>query len=269
MPRQSTYFAKLFGVSSFLHVVVIFGIVCLWHKPQHNAHQLIINRRISPASIVLLPLVKTVPGSLVALSQQQKKTPKSVAQPKVKPVQPKKVVQPKKEGPPKQTKSTALVKKEQPKPKASPAKKQSPVKKPAPKPVVKKTAPTPKVVPIQPTHKATADKQKKEAVAPQDLASTTTNPEIIYVGRDDLVLLNNHRVMQENIERAWKPPVGLSKDLMCTVAVAVNSNGTIESLSVEESSKVLSYDVTARMALSKVAFPKMFWGKKMVITFKQ
>ena len=230
--------------------------VCLWQKPQNNAYQLVINRRISPASIVLLPLVKTVPGSLVALSSASVKTLADRAH-KKDVVPPKKVVQPKK-APPKQTKSTALVKKEPSKQIKTTAKKQSPVKKPAPKPVVKKSAPTPKVV-----------QQKKGAVAPQDFSATTTNPEIIYIGRDDLVLLNNHRAMQENIERAWKPPVGLSKDLMCTVAVAVNNNGTIESLLVEESSKVLSYDVTARMALSKVAFPKIFWGKKMVITFKQ
>lgn len=277
MPKQISYFAKLFGVSSFLHLVLISSILFLWQKPNNQAHQLVINRRVTPASIVLLPLVKTVPGALAALSQQQKKqSPKIVAQPKPKPTPPKKVAAaPQKKAQPKPPqRKTTLAKKEPPKPKTPVAKKQPPVNKPASvakKQPEKKSLPVAKqTVPKKVPTPAPKVVQKKE-VAPKDLLSTTTHneSEIIYVGRDDLVLLKNHQAMQQDIERVWKPPVGLSKDLMCTVAVALNNNGTIQSLAVEESSKVLSYDVTARMALSKVSFPKMFWGKKLAITFKQ
>ena len=76
-------------------------------------------------------------------------------------------------------------------------------------------------------------------------------------------------MIEQELEKAWHPPVGLSKDLACIIKVKVNSNGGIDDLTLEESSKVISYDIAARTALDTMSFPKMLRGKEVIITFKQ
>jgi TonB C terminal len=267
VPKQFTYFAKLFGFSSFLHLFLIIVLFYVWQAPMNQMHRLVINRRINPASIVVLPMIKTVPGSLVALTEQQVQAKPQPVKSVAKSILKKTIAQPKKETPKSLTKKTpALAKKELPKPIASMVK-QPQIAKP-----VEKKPPllTKKEAQKGPISESLIVKKK---IASKELVSTNSQlpveSEIIYVGRDDLVMLKNYQKVQQDIEHVWKPPVGLSKDLACMVAVDLNSNGMIKQLAVEESSNVLSFDIAARMALSQVKFPKTVWGKKLVITFKQ
>jgi len=253
VPKQLTYFAKLFSFSCFLHLVLFVGLFCIWQAPINHELRLVVNRKINAASVVVLPMIKTVPGSLAVLAEQQaqdeQRPVKKIAQSKPAPPNKASAVQKKlAQKPP--AEKTALAKSEPTKPKPSVVKKTTN----AVKKVEKKS---PQVVKKQETKKVPSPAPQlaqKKILTKDQIATTTQNQssaesEIIYVGRDDMVLLKNHQLVQQDIERLWKPPVGLSKDLMCTVAVSLNGKGIIQALAVEESSNVLSYDITARMAL--------------------
>src|SRR5690606_39199699 len=93
--------------------------------------------------------------------------------------------------------------------------------------------------------------------------------EIIYIGREDKIILEHQMHVQRQIENTWRAPVGLAKDLMCEIAITLNEYGAVEQLTIEKSSQVSTYDITARSALSHITYPKTMWGKRLIITFKQ
>lgn len=88
-------------------------------------------------------------------------------------------------------------------------------------------------------------------------------------GRVDLNALYVQEYIQKEVEQHWKPPVGLSKELACTIKIYIDWEGKATNAIIADSSSVLIYDIAARTAASALALPKWGWGKEFSIAFKQ
>ena len=88
-------------------------------------------------------------------------------------------------------------------------------------------------------------------------------------GQLRVIVLQMQQDVQCEVERCWKPPVGLCKDLLCEVRVQIDEQGVIKYAKVDKVSGVLVYDVNARSTVLAMNFPKSAWGKELVLHFKQ
>jgi len=107
------------------------------------------------------------------------------------------------------------------------------------------------------------------ATVPLATALDVQSHDIVYVGQEELDAMQLQEKIQHEVAQHWKPPCGLGDDLTCLIAVMVNWDGTIESITMQQQSGVLAYDVSARSAVRAMQFPRAAYGKEIVITFKQ
>lgn len=142
----------------------------------------------------------------------------------------------------------------------------------------------PKTLPAQqetPLHKIAAEPvaQNQEMTEP-DVHEPVFGQEIpddqIIVGvgetADESMSAEQARIYQcieQEIVSRWKPPRGLSKDLVCHIKCCVGGNGTVISCHAAKSSGVLVYDMAARSAARGMNLPRWAWGKEFTIVFKQ
>jgi hypothetical protein len=90
-----------------------------------------------------------------------------------------------------------------------------------------------------------------------------------YINQKDLETLQVQTNIQQLIYKRWKPPIGLSKDLVCTISVMVDKRGVVTSAIVIKPSGVLMYDISARSALTRLTIPQVAQNQSFSITFKQ
>ena len=74
--------------------------------------------------------------------------------------------------------------------------------------------------------------------------------------------------VQEEIMTRWRPPMGLPKDLVCTISVRLDRQGGIVNTTVKKPSGVLIYDLAANQAAQEMKLPQIAWGKEFSIAFK-
>lgn len=262
---------RLLGVSSVGHLFLLMFIFVFYHDDASNVSRDVIAVLLDmDVTIVKVPLRKvvnkTVPvvGSKRAVAAASKAPAKKAAPPETavisKPkIQPKTgLVKVKKELP------KPAAKEELPKPKApEPPKvvKQEPKKIEEKKPEIKKE----EIKELPPM---------KESIAPtRDIAiEQEENPvgdNVVYVGLQEYEALEIQRQIQEEAERRWKAPPGISSDVACQIVVHVGHDGVVRDITVGQKSGVLMYDVHARQAVSQMTFPRGSWGKEVVVYFKQ
>ena len=99
--------------------------------------------------------------------------------------------------------------------------------------------------------------------------SVSQKPKPIYVGQMEMDALWMQNEMHREVTKKWQPPVGLSKELVCILNVLVDWSGNVAKTSIEQSSGALLYDISARTAMTQMAFPSWARGKEFTITFKQ
>jgi hypothetical protein len=275
--RKYIFCMQLASIVVLMHIGLL-AYLSLYRGDTRLVRHITINRHIDFSNIVLIPEVATIPGSVeqimhktdTALSSGIVKAPvvkRAEAVTKPKAVVPKKApAKPEKPAP--VAKSTTV---EPTKPKEV-AKKS--IKKTDSPPIVQKNVQTPALV-----NKPMQEKQP-DAKTPllaalgkqQESVATTTvaqSAEVIYIGKQDAVLLQEHMILKDTIERVWRPPLGISKDAACRLGVTINVQGTVDAVVVEQSSHIVSYDIAARTALINMVFPKTMRGTTVSITFKQ
>lgn len=103
----------------------------------------------------------------------------------------------------------------------------------------------------------------------KELESKEFKFEGLVLGREELAAFKMYQAIQGEISQHWKPPVGLSLDLECSIRASVSNSGLIDKVVVEKSSGVLTYDMSARMAFVNAQMPKEVYGKEIILNFKQ
>lgn len=264
--RRSTYkrvvlWAKFAAVSSILHLVILVWFFFV-HKDRSSKLSFIVspdlfNRNIqfTIASPAKPTLVKTQVSAKPAI--KKKNTPQKKQAPKKKQTTIQKSA--------KSTTSTSSSTKSKNIKKTTPAK-------PAPKPIVQKKELPPKEAPLEKkveTPPALAPAPVENKPATQELAENNYEFEVCKIGVKEKGLLEEFKLLHEEIVSRWAPPPGIDAACACTLTVLVDWKGNIRTVTINESSGVLMYDTSAKKVLHELAMPKWAWGKELTITFNQ
>ena len=120
-----------------------------------------------------------------------------------------------------------------------------PVKKPEPKPVEPR--------PVEP---------KPEEVVEEIL-------DFNLMGETDPRIILYQRCIQSEVDRVWKPPIGVPKGTECVVNFTIDRDGSVKNYKILKTSNVLIYDLSIVQVTKKFAFDKCLWGKSFEINFRQ
>lgn len=139
------------------------------------------------------------------------------------------------------------------------------VKKPAPKKVLAKKKEAPKPVERRVDKKVV----KKQEVIQQSVASE--QEEIIHfnlMGETDPKLLMYQRLIQQEVDRVWSPPIGVKKGTECIVTFMVDKQGNVKRLHIERPSGVPIYDLSIVRDAKNLRLP-FFKNKTFTLNFRQ
>lgn len=91
----------------------------------------------------------------------------------------------------------------------------------------------------------------------------------VVVAFTDREMLLYQRVVQQEIERTWQPPLGVPKGTECTVRFEVADNGNIKAVTLVHRSDVLIFDLSTLRSARKCMFAQCLWGKIFQVDFRQ
>lgn len=74
--------------------------------------------------------------------------------------------------------------------------------------------------------------------------------------------------IQQEVDRLWRPPVGVPKGSVCSILFTVGTDGSV-ACSVAQASSILIYDLSILQVARSFKFPKALWGKQFKIAFRQ
>lgn len=132
------------------------------------------------------------------------------------------------------------------------------VKKPSPK-EQKQALQEPKPLPL-PGQEQSHNQEKTRTTAVEQ----TFEP----VLPEEIELLKKINELQKELTRVWHPPVVQKTHPSCTLDIFINWSGTIESITIKESSGIVLFDAAARKAVYDMHIPLWAKGKSITITLK-
>ncbi len=256
--ERQLLWAKLFLISFSFHFVFFTWLFFLYHDASFDIAITVESKLFRPgAPVIFVPFKQK---ETVRAQNNNSLVQRSL--PVVKPKEPKTSIQKRKE-------NKVAQKKEQTR--KSPEKKGAAKNKDKTSKLVKK-----KKVPVaqfktkQNLKKETKNKinnaQNKQAKVEQ---STSNQDRAVQANYREVEAQRRQALLQKELTKCWRPPIGVSQDCVCQIKVAVNWDGTIKELAVAQSSGILMYDVAARSALYTMKMPSWSKGKSLTITFKQ
>ena len=77
------------------------------------------------------------------------------------------------------------------------------------------------------------------------------------------------RFVQEEIDRVWRPPLGVKKGTVCTVSFAIDDKGNVQTCTMSKRSSILIYDLSIMRIARELRFHASLWGKQFKIDFCQ
>lgn len=268
---------KFFIGSLLIHLFVIFLLTIITSNNNIHKKFLVFGAHSKKPTHAYFKPLKTVPpnnttNNIVRKTQTNRRTVSKPVQ-KRQPVQKKQI--PIKKQPPK-----VVVKKAPPpkpqvvKPVAKPIQVKAQVK-PEVKTVAAPFETPPKAAPPA-FAKASADTQgeRKQKEKPKEVVQKPEEKleeELHFnlMGESDPNLAIFQKQIQTEVQRLWKPPVGVPKGTECTLSFAVSSDGNIKSFETIKRSKVLIYDLSVTRIAKNFKFDKCLWGKIFTIDFRQ
>jgi hypothetical protein len=142
--------------------------------------------------------------------------------------------------------------------------KQTSKKKPKPKELAKK-----RVVKKRPSKKTLP---KKKVLKKQVTKEIEEQEEMLYfnlMGETDPKMLVYQQHIQREVDRLWRPPIGVPKGAECFVQFTVDKYGKVKHFEIIKSSKIVIYDLSIVRVAKKFTFHKCLWGKSFPINFRQ
>lgn len=265
VPKNISLWSKIAAVAAFMHGMVLF-LVLFVYRGYGEYHIDVVSTMLDhQATVVLMPLHKKVSHPVAVKPSRKEQNVAPAVQESV-------AIAPKSEGVQQPVPATTALVQERPvvkkpiiqKTRAKKRKQHSHErqKKFVVEPVVQKMPVAPDV---KPEPMPLQDNQTQNVS--QNIEAMDND--VLYVGRAQLEALQMQTEIQQEVERRWKPPVGLSKELLCYIRVTIDWQGVVQKAYVEKPSGVLIYDVHARNAAREIVFPKTAWGKEIVLHFKQ
>lgn len=162
-------------------------------------------------------------------------------------------------------------------PKKRISKKQTSKKKVAPKKpkvVAKKDVPKkqPQKRQLQKEIKKVAKSEENDKIKVEQKKEELSEEEFLHfnlMGETDPKVLIYQQHIQYEVDRLWRPPLGVPKGTECIVTFVVDRDGTIKNFTIDQKSKVLIYDLSIVRVGKEFKFHKCLWGKSFTINFRQ
>lgn len=90
------------------------------------------------------------------------------------------------------------------------------------------------------------------------------------VGHEDAEKIHIYQKhVQNEVERLWRPPVGVPRGTISSVYFSVADDGSIDTFKFLKRSQVLIYDLSIMRVAKNFTFDKCLWGKQFKIDFRQ
>lgn len=159
--------------------------------------------------------------------------------------------------------------------KKSVPKKKQPIKKaPAKKNInkeetVKKVEPKKEELKQQPIKDIVKEEPIIEKVETSEISEVNLGVgEVLELGRDDKLVFEAYQVVQGQINEIWAPPLETDSDIFCDLKVSIDLNGKLNNIIIVKSSGVPMFDMSAKIALQDIVWPKHFHSKDIDLTFR-
>jgi len=91
--------------------------------------------------------------------------------------------------------------------------------------------------------------------------------EPIVLGQEEFEALKLYQEVHEEITKYWRPPAGLHPKQPCILLLAIDEQGSVDNITVEQSSGVLVHDMAARIAAQKAHFQKELFRQQIRLHF--
>ena len=114
-------------------------------------------------------------------------------------------------------------------------------------------------------------KKKKEKLV-STVEKDVKKDEVLHfnvMGESDPRVIRYQQCIQKEVDRLWKPPLGVSMGTECIVSFIIDRNGSVKSFKIKNPSKVLIYDLSIVCVGKKFKFDKSLWGKAFTINFRE
>lgn len=295
-PRQhknGLLWSRLFFISCWLHILFLLMLFVAYHGSSVDYHIKIGASTHNPhATVIFVPLAKSIKpsknvGRSVSSVAKRSTAPVTKKAATVVPAKPKKVVPVlKKEvvAPIKKVEKKAAPKAVEKKVVSKPAEKKdikkAEVKKPEIATQEKKEKKVEEIVKkeskVEPKIEPNVEQIIESNLVPEQPISAQVSTEaevvendIVYIGQAERDALYMERLIRQEVESKWRPPVGLSKNLVCDIEIEVDWNGKANQIKIIKPSGVLVYDISVRSAIKSIDFPRIMCGKKICMNFKQ
>ncbi len=138
----------------------------------------------------------------------------------------------------------------------------------------------PEEIPKQQTQAAELEVAPTQEEAPATVNEEESNntsidddDETIAVGIVDStnpIMRAHQRVISQEFNRVWQPPIGVRKGTECTVRISINNEGHISEIVFIKRSNIPIYDLSiVRLKLAQLDLPPSLHGKKILTVFYQ
>ncbi len=155
----------------------------------------------------------------------------------------------------------------------TPHKKSAPVKKmqaqkPVPKKVESKKSVPPKKVQAQQKNVAPKKAPSKTQMPRQAIGQ---NVNVGASGSDavDAKTEKSFQAIQEAVDKAWRPPLGVAKGTECSLHLKLDMQGMVKEFELIKKSPVWIFNSSVLQAARKLVFDREFGGMSFVIHFRQ
>jgi len=105
----------------------------------------------------------------------------------------------------------------------------------------------------------------------EDLDTNETSSVLVLslAGNVDPGLTFYQKCIQKEVERLWKPPIGVPKSTTCRINFIVDRKGNVKNFEIVKRSSVLIYDLSILRIAHLFKFDQKLWGKSFAVDFCQ
>jgi hypothetical protein len=139
-------------------------------------------------------------------------------------------------------------------------------------PLQKKITPAKKQTIIRKEKKTQSAKKPTSKIKPLPQKEKPLEEEELHfnvLDKYDPALAKYHRHIQKEVERIWRPPIGVPKGTECSILFHVDKKGNVKHFEVKQRSQVLIYDLSVIRIAKNFHFDTCLWNKKFTIDFRQ
>lgn len=122
---------------------------------------------------------------------------------------------------------------------------------------------------VEPTEKEETSNVEENVSAGEDESDEQEVLHFNLMGESDPKVLVYQQHIQIEVDRLWRPPLGVPKGTECTVSFEIGRDGEVKTFKIDKKSKMPIYDLSITRVGKEFKFNECLWGKSFTISFRQ